>query len=112
MTNYNKMVREPFAEDPTPKVSHSPIIREPFVKATEDLEESMPKEGTQIATVLQPNHLNVRQLPDIQSPVVVIALPDDKLIVKSISDDWAHVYTSAGIEGYVISQYIVLPQVE
>lgn len=65
-----------------------------------------------MATVVCHSSLNVRKSADILSPVVAILRPGDTVVVEGVQDDWTHIYTSSGIEGYSLGEYIVPIPVE
>jgi len=124
MTNYNKVIREPMGEKVTLKptdvgnldveLASGPDMTTQLGSGTptdpftfEPVPNKLPTEGDQTATVVCPSHLNVRESADILSRVVAILKPGDIVEVQDIQDDWTHVYTSSGIEGYSLSEYIV-----
>lgn len=70
------------------------------------------KAGAQMAAVVCPSHLNVRESANILSRVVAVLKPGDVVVIEDIQDDWTHIYISSGIEGYSLSEYIVPTPVE
>jgi uncharacterized protein YgiM (DUF1202 family) len=58
------------------------------------------------ATVTSSGQLNLRKSPTTDSKVLCRLDKGAKLMVEDTRDNWAHVYTSSGLEGYVMSQYI------
>jgi len=110
--NYNKIIREPFTEET--KVPVEKLIREPMIESSPTKEEGpLSAQGpTNTATVVCSSILNVRESANILSRVVAILKPGDTVSVEDIRDDWAHIYTSSGIEGYSLSEYIVPTPVE
>lgn len=86
---------DPFIFEPVPNTPIAPLT-----------------EQDNAATVVCHSHLNVRGSADILSPVVAVLKSGDTVVVEDVRDDWTHIYTSSGIEGYSLSEYIVLTQVE
>lgn len=67
--------------------------------------ESKPTEPT-IAKVISPSGLNVRKTPSSNGDVLCILKTGSKVSIEELGDEWAHIYTSSGIEGYVRVEFI------
>lgn len=66
-----------------------------------------PKEPEQMhGIVVNCKSLNVRKEDNTKSAVLVVLKFNDELLIEEIKGDWAKVYTSSGILGYVMTKYI------
>lgn len=66
-----------------------------------------PQEPKQIhGRVVNCKSLNVRKEDNTKSNVLVVLNFNDELLIEEIKGDWAKVYTSSGILGYVMTKYI------
>jgi uncharacterized protein YgiM (DUF1202 family) len=68
-------------------------------------EPEVPKEPV-MGKVYNCSRLNIRKEPSLDANVLCIVSEGDTLMIEDDRDGWSHVYTSAGIEGYAISNYI------
>ena len=51
--------------------------------------------------------LNIRSEPSTEGSILCVVDEGSQLLIeKDIDDEWAHIYTSCGIEGYVMKRYI------
>jgi uncharacterized protein YgiM (DUF1202 family) len=100
MPNYNKIVREPakiVINDPIEVVGES-------IKSNPTVDHQ--SEAPLMATVISPSHLNIRNEPDIQGAILGTVADGDTVVVFNSGEEWTHVRTSSGIDGYAMSQYI------
>jgi hypothetical protein len=88
-------------------------ISEPELRALEleKVLDVLPEKETtepKFAIVIAKSKLNVRKLPwmGMQSEMVCQLNRGDKIQVDKLEEGWAHIVTSAGIEGYVMTEYI------
>lgn len=100
--NYNKMFNE--NQKVTDEVNDGKVDDE--LIETEKIN-NIPNEP-KTYTVITKGKLNVRRHPSagMQSEMLCQLRPGDKVQVESIEDDWAHIYTTSGIEGYVMANLI------
>jgi uncharacterized protein YgiM (DUF1202 family) len=61
-----------------------------------------------MATVISSGKLNLRTSPSKSGEILCILNPGEELLIEDLADGWAHVYTSSGAYGYVMSEYISL----
>lgn len=94
-TNYNKLpdIRDVLRLAMIP--SDAPVL----------IEET-PSSASLMATVIGSGKLNIRKSPDKNSDVVCVVSLGDVLTIVDIQQDWAHIYTSFGLEGYAMKEYI------
>jgi hypothetical protein len=63
-----------------------------------------------LATVIGDARVNIRRSATKESPVLCVINPGDKLLVKSMSDKWAHISTSISgedvVDGFVMREFI------
>jgi hypothetical protein len=52
--------------------------------------------------------LNIRKVPSKLGEILCVLNPGNEVLVEDIQDGWAHIYTSAGVDGYVMEEYISL----
>jgi hypothetical protein len=50
--------------------------------------------------------LNIRQKPSKEAEIICIVNAGDTLLVESVLEDWLHVYTPSGIEGYTMKSFV------
>lgn len=62
------------------------------------------------AAVVSTYKLNVRQEPNKLSKVLCVLDSGTNIMVDNSDEDWAHVYTEHGVEGYVMKEYIIISQ--
>lgn len=92
MVNYNKVVREPMADTTEVEVP----------KMTETSQSEAPL----MATIAAPSRLNIRKDPDMLSPILCTLASGDNVVIIGRDEEWSQVITTAGVEGYAMSQYI------
>lgn len=82
---------------------------EPSLSEVEDVPEmSQPPKEPMIATVISHGKLNIRMGASRFSPILCTVNPGDELLVEDVSGDWAHIYTSVGLEGYAMKEFIFI----
>lgn len=88
-------------------ISHEEIVEAPAeIPVEKPVVEKKPKKVK--GTVIGCNKLNVREQMNIKSAVLCV-LPvssEVKVIADEVHDDWYHVFTTSGVEGYCMKQYI------
>lgn len=52
------------------------------------------------------NSLNMRNQPNKDGRVLCVLKSGAEVVVENISDGWAHIYLSSGIDGYVMEEYL------
>jgi hypothetical protein len=50
--------------------------------------------------------LNVRETAFLLADILCVLKEGEEIVVKGFVEEWAHVFTSAGIEGYVMQAFI------
>lgn len=65
-------------------------------------------ESRQIGIISNCNRLNIRALPIKDSTVLSIVPVGTELEVLGVSDGWYNVCTASGIEGYCMTQYVIV----
>lgn len=114
--SYNKMfdetVAEPIAEqdlNPIEPVAES--VTEPVV---ETVVEPVIEETIEFATgiVTDCNSLNVRAMPDRKAPVstILMAGAEVQVNVTDSYDEWYHVFTATGLDGFCMKNYIAIKE--
>lgn len=75
---------------------------------TDPVLEEVPQKPATIGIVQLCNRLNVRTSPDKDSEVLCIIRKDEEVMVEPVfkHDHWYSIYTSAGIGGYCMKEFI------
>jgi uncharacterized protein YgiM (DUF1202 family) len=94
--NYNKMFDENMQKEKD----------EEIVKTLEKKKDEVPPAEPKTFTVTSKGKLNVRKTAGRDGELVCQIGSGEKVQVESIEDEWAHIYTSSGIEGYVMAEFI------
>lgn len=50
--------------------------------------------------------VNFRRFPDKNAEKICVLNAGEEVLVQALTDNWAYIYTSAGIEGYVMKQFV------
>lgn len=111
--SYNRMFNETAAA-PVDERELNPI--EPAV--TETVDTVMPEPVVEetpkfvIGTVIDCNSLNVREHPDRKADVLTILMSgtDVQIAIDEKLDEWYHVYTATGLDGFCMKNYIALKE--
>lgn len=86
------------------------VIEEPVETITEELVaeevESEPKPQEGKVVVKKNQCLNLREGMNTNTSVIKTLSNNEKVIIEAIYEDWYHVVTESGAEGYVMAQYI------
>lgn len=51
-------------------------------------------------------YLNVREFANVDSEVLCKVKENETLLAEDHNDEWYHVFTTAGVEGYVMSKFV------
>lgn len=108
--SYNRMFNETAAPiderelnpiepvDPQPVETAEPVVEETIKFA--------------IGTVVGCNSLNVRAMPDRKADVISILMADSEvqIAVDELLDEWYHVFTASGLDGFCMKNYIALKE--
>lgn len=102
---------KPMVAKTEPKVEIKPTpkpVAAPEVKMVEETVETVALPETVEGTVVNCAKLNVRVAPDITSEVVGVldAMSEIEINVAKSTDEWFHVCTAIGIEGYCMRKFI------
>lgn len=106
--NYNRMYNDQRGERTNTPVIDEGVpndVKKDLEDALQNKETPAPKE-LKTYEVVNCSNLNVREKADRTSPVKCLLKAGETVNVESISDGWAHVYTSKGIEGYVMKEFV------
>lgn len=71
-----------------------------------NIPDASPPTQPKMAIVISLGKLNVRMKPSKGSSILCVVDPGSQLLIESVDSDWAHAYTSSGIEGYVMAEFI------
>lgn len=111
--NYNKMYNSgnTEAKPEEPVVLMGPIVMEE--PAVVEVPVEVPVEEVQVpayvvGVVANCNSLNVREHPDRKAEVITVlrAGTEVQVDVGSKLDEWVHVYTVTGLDGFCMKEYI------
>jgi hypothetical protein len=50
--------------------------------------------------------LNLRETPYLLAEILCVLELGEEIVVKGFVEEWAHAFTSAGLEGYVMQAFI------
>lgn len=50
--------------------------------------------------------INVRSQPSTESEILTTLKENDKVLVEDMDDEWAHITTQMGVEGYCLKDYV------
>ena len=98
--NYNKMY-----DSENQQVTPEEII-EPVVEEDSEIVEAAQEVVT--GTVVNCNKLNVREQMHTRATVLCVlpAASEVKVIVNEVHNEWYHIFTETGIEGFCMKKYI------
>lgn len=106
--NYNKFYNEQRGNRANNAVDESAKTDLSSDKIKEALEKdtTTPPNEPKDFKVINCSNLNVRKKADRGSSVKAIIKAGQKVVVEEIVDDWAHIYTDSGVEGYVMKEFL------
>lgn len=92
-------------------ISHEEIVEAP-VAVTEEVPAPKKQAKKVKGTVVGCRKLNVREQMNLGSAVLCVlpASSEVKVIVDEKHDDWYHVFTKTGVEGFCMKKYIAVNQ--
>lgn len=127
----NEHIEEPVVEEAVEAVEEPAVINEPVIEETIEVAEETPvveetvveesaveepiveaPQNFAVATVVDCGSLNLREHPDTKAKVLSV-LPKNTEVQVEITnafDDWYHVCTATGLEGYCMKQYIAIKE--
>ena len=109
--SYNRMYDETVAEHVEPRDLNpiEPVI-DPVIEPVTEEPVKVPAVVT--GTVVDCNSLNVREIPDRKGAVLTILMADDEVRVNADEhlDEWYHVYTACGLDGFCMKKYIAVKE--
>lgn len=93
----------PVTEEEQVIIPEEPVVETPVEKPT-----AKKKPATVKGTVIGCLKLNVREQMNLKStPLSVLPVSSEvKVVANEEHDGWYHVFTSTGVEGYCMKQYI------
>lgn len=107
--NYNKFYNEQRgnrANNNAVDESAKTDLSEDEIKDVLEKDTTTPPNEPKDFKVVNCSNLNVREKADRSSAVKVIIKAGAKVVVEEIVEDWAHIYTDSGVEGYVMKEFI------
>lgn len=109
MTNYSKMYASP-DEAPIRNDIVGLVVNEPDVVDVQDEPAKEPETITGI--VVDCNSLNVREEPSRKANVLTILMAGTEVQVAAdeMLDEWYHVYTASGLDGFCMKKYIAFKE--
>lgn len=96
----NEVKEVPVEEIP---VEETNDVADATVEPVEEVEEA---EGTTFEVVCECAYLNVREAASTDADVVCRIKEKEVLIAEPFNEEWYHIFTKAGIEGYVMSKFV------
>lgn len=109
--SYNRMFDETVAAPVEPRDLNpiEPVVTEPTPMPEPAIEETV-KFATGV--VVDCNSLNVRAYPDRKAEVVSIIMADTEVQVNVTDsyDEWYHVFTATGLDGFCMKKYITVKE--
>ena len=104
--NYNKMYSEQRGLRTESPVVDEVIPKENIDEVKDILETVAPPKEPKRFKIVNCTNLNLREKADRTSSVKTILKAGEIVTVESSTEDWAHVYTDNGVEGYVMKEFI------
>lgn len=102
--NHNQSRRE------DTKISKSTDFEKTETSSAQELQkgskEVMPQTKPKTFKVTNCLQLNLREKPNLDANIIKRLVSGAELKIEDITNDWAHVYTTSGIEGYVMAAFI------
>lgn len=109
MTNYSKMYASPDEASNRNDIVGL-VVNEPDAASVPD--ESAKEPVTVTGIVVDCNSLNVREEPSRKATVLTILMADTEVQVAAdeMLDEWYHVYTVSGLDGFCMKKYIAFKE--
>lgn len=109
--SYNRM----YNNEPVEKKEVAPVESEAeTVETVEAVAESVveTKSVTKTGVVVDCTGLNVREYPDRKANVISILMADSEVQVNvdEALDEWYHVFTATGLDGFCMKKYIAVKE--